>query len=308
MQSISDAGSGSRRILVSGSSGLIGRRVVAECRAAGDEVFRLVRKAEPAPDAVLWNPGQSPDPASVSGFDVVIHLAGEPVAGRWTAEKKRRITDSRVEGTATLASALATAKHPPAVFLCASGINFYGNTGDTVVDEDSPRGEGFLAEVCKGWEAACVPLERISRVVHVRIGVVLAAEGGTLAMLLPLYRLGLGGTVGGGRGYVSWISLDDLVRGMQYTIESANLRGAVNFVAPDPVTGRELTKAFSKAVGRPAIVPVPAWAMRLVMGEMADETVLGSVRALPKRLLEGGFKFKDAHLGAALAACGIHPR
>ena len=271
-------------------------------------MFRLVREAEPAPDAVLWNPSQPLDPAFVSCFDVVVHLAGEPVAGRWTAEKKRRITDSRVRGTRTLASALAAAEHPPAVFLCASGINFYGNTGDRAVDEDSPRGEGFLAEVCKGWEAACAPLERVSRVVHMRIGVVLAREGGTLAMLLPLYRLRLGGTVGGGHGYVSWIALSDLIRGMQYTMESANLRGAVNFVAPEPVTGRQLTKALSEAVGRPANLRVPAWAMRLVMGEMADETVLGSVRALPKRLLEGGFQFKDASIGAALAACGIHPR
>lgn len=244
----------------------------------------------------------------MSGFDAVFHLAGEPLAGRWTALKKQRITDSRVLGTRELATGLAAAAQPPAVFLCASGINFYGNRGNTVLDETCPGGSGFLGEVSELWERASDPLAAKSRVVNLRIGVVFAPEGGMLPMLLPLYRMGLGGTIGGGRGYVSWVTLDDLVRVTEHLIKKSELSGPVNVVSPAPVTGRELTEGLSAAVGRPAFIPVPAWAMRLAMGEMAEETVLGSVRALPKRLLDDGFRFKDATLSEALTACGVHPR
>ncbi len=250
-----------RRLLVSGSSGLIGTRVTSTYRAEGWTVTRLIRGTQPAPDAILWNPGTgSLQPAAVSGFDAVIHLAGEPLAGRWTAEKKRRIVASRLQGTAELATSLAAAEHPPKVFLCASGINFYGNRGDTILDEPAPHGSGFLAEVSETWERASDPLTALSRVVSLRIGVVLAPEGGMLPMLLPLYRMGLGGTIGNGRGYVSWVTLDDLVRVTQHLIEHSDLRGPVNVVSPEPVTGRELTKALSAATGKPAFIPVPAWA------------------------------------------------
>ena len=299
----------SRRLPISGSSRLLGKRIVAAYQAAGDTVIRLVRAGPPSPDAILWNPGSGTlHPASVSGFDAVIHLAGEPVLGRWTADKKRRILDSRVRGTSELAIALAAADKPPAVFLCASGINFYGNRGDALLDETSPQGSGFLAEVSERWERATDPLREVSRVVNLRIGVVFAPEGGMLPALLPLYRLGLGGTVGDGRGYVSWITLDDLVRVTQHLIASSALSGPVNVVAPAPVTGRELTRGLSAAVGRPAFLRVPAWAMRLAMGEMAEETILGSVRALPTKLVEDGFRFRDATLAEALATCGIQPK
>ena len=299
----------SRRLLVSGSSGLIGKRVVSAYRAAGDTVVRLVRGDHAAPDALLWNAGSGTlRPDLVSGFDAVIHLAGEPVIGRWTAAKKRRILDSRVKGTGELAAALAAADRPPPVFLCASGINIYGNRGDTILDETAPHGDGFLAEVAALWERASDPLGSSSRVVHLRIGVVFAPEGGILPLLLPIYRMGLGGTVGGGRGYVSWVTLDDLIRVTRHLIEGSELAGPVNVVSPQPVTGRELTEALSSATGKPAVIPVPAWTMRLVMGQMAEETVLASVRALPARLLADGFRFHDATLAAALMACGVHPR
>ncbi len=298
-----------RRVLVSGSSGLIGGHFVTARRAAGDTVVRLVRGGAPAFDTVLWNAGiDALDPATVSGFDAVVHLAGEPVAGRWTAEKKQRITESRVRGTAVLSAALAAAERPPAVFVCASGINFYGNTGDSIVDENSAKGTGFLADVCEGWEGACAALASVTRVVNLRIGVVLASDGGMLPTLLPLYRLGLGGTIGAGRGYVSWVTLDDAIRAAQYAVESETLRGPVNLVAPAPVTGKQLTQALAAAVGRPAFIPVPGWLMRVAMGQMAEETVLGSVRAVPGKLLGDGFRFKDATLSEALRACGIQPR
>ena len=298
-----------RRLLITGSSGLIGKRIVSVYRAAGYTVTRLLRTNDAAPDTLLWNPGSGTLRSdAVSGFDAVLHLAGEPVAGRWTAAKKHRILDSRVGGTRELAAALAAADRPPAAFLCASGINFYGDRGNMVLDETAPKGDGFLADVSERWERASDPVRSRSRVLNLRIGVVLAPEGGTLPMLLPLYRLGLGGTVAGGRGYVSWVTLDDLVRITQHLIENSALDGPVNVVSPQPVTGRELTAALSAATGKRATLPVPAWAMRLAMGEMARETVLGSVRALPARLLADGFHFADATIGAALTACGVHPR
>lgn len=291
-----------RRILISGSTGLIGSHVVAARRAAGDTVIRLVRKAAGA-DTVLWDAGATPlDPALVSGLDAVIHLAGEPVAGRWTAGKKRRILESRVRGTKALAEAVAAAERPPSVFLCASGINFYGDRGSEIVDESDPAGCGFLAEVCVAWEAASQAAAGVSRVVNLRIGMVLAGNGGALAAMLPIFRLGLGGAVGGGGAYLSWLALEDLVRGIGHAMDSPNLRGGVNVVAPQPVTNREFTAELAKAVRRPAVLPVPGWAARLAFGEMADETVLASVRAVPRRLEADGFVFREPRLREALAS------
>ena len=296
----------SRRILVSGATGLIGRRLVAERRAAGDRVVALVRRAAAGDAEIRWRPGvEALEPAAVSGFDAVIHLAGEPVLGRWTEAKKRRILDSRVVGTRTLVEALAKAERPPAVFLCASGINFYGGTRAGVVDESSAAGSGFLAGVCQAWEAACDPVRAVARVVNLRIGVVLAREGGTLAAMLPLFRLGLGGPVGGGQGYVSWITIGDLVRVIGFVMETERMRGAVNAVSAGPVTGRELATALGAALGRPAVMPVPAWVVRMGLGEFGEETVLGSVRAVPRRLVEEGFLFRDRTIAEALVACGV---
>ena len=256
--------------------------------------------------AVVWDPMAGVlDPRLVSGFDAVIHLAGEPVAGRWTTGKKQRIRESRVRGTALLASALAAAERPPKVLLCASGINFYGNQGAAVIDETCPGGKGFLAEVSAAWEAACAPLRSVARVVNLRIGVVLARDGGTLPLTLPLFRVGLGGSIGGGRGYLSWVGIEDVVRATAFALDCEALEGPVNVVSPNPVTGREFMATLAAAVRRPAVIPVPAWLARLLMGELAEETVLNSIRAVPARLLHAGFRFQENTLAKALEACGI---
>lgn len=294
-----------RRLLISGAGGLLGRHIAAERRSAGDVVVALTRGAATADD-VVWDPvAGSLDPRSVSGFDAVIHLAGEPVTGRWTAGKKQRIRESRVRGTALLAQALAAAERPPKVLLCASGINFYGNQGDRVVDESWPEGKGFLAEVSGAWEAACDPLRAVARVVNLRIGVVLARDGGTLPTMLPIFRLGLGGPIGGGRGYLSWVGIDDLVRATAFLLDCETVNGPVNLVAPEPVTGREFTAELAAAVRRPAAVPVPGWLASLLLGELAEETVLHSIRAVPRRLVEAGFCFRQDALRKALAACEL---
>ncbi len=293
------------RILVSGSTGLIGTAVLASRRAAGDEVVPLVRQSGP-PGAVRWRPDGELDPSAVSGFDVVVHLAGEPVAsGRWTEAKKRRIRDSRVEGTRRLVAALRAAERPPGVLLCASGINYYGDCGDAPVDESTPLGRGFLAAVCKEWEAAAEGLAAVSRVVSLRIGVVLSPEGGTLATMLPLFRMGLAGPIGGGKAFVSWVTLGDVVRVVEHAIGSESLHGPVNVVSPEPVTGGEFTRVVAAAVCKPAVLPVPAWAARLMLSEMAEETVLTSIRAVPQRLMEDGFVFADAKLAEALAGWNL---
>jgi uncharacterized protein len=295
-----------RRILISGSSGLIGRAVVASRQRAGDVVVPLVR-AKGTASALLWSPGSGTlDPALVSGFDTVIHLAGEPVVGLWRSAKKRRIIDSRVLGTAELATALASAAMPPRLFLSASGINFYGNRGDTVLDETAPSGQGFLAEVCRAWEAASQPLTNRSRIVHLRIGVVLASEGGVLPTLLPAFRMGLGAIVGDGEGYVSWIALEDLVRVIDHLVEASNIDGPVNVVAPQPVTSQALNRAIAKALDSKVRLRLPAWPFRSLLGPLADETILGSVRAIPGKLVRDGFRFHCNTLEEALT--GMHLR
>ncbi|MGI4830155.1 MAG: TIGR01777 family oxidoreductase [Janthinobacterium lividum] len=289
------------RILISGSTGLIGRHLMTALRASGSTVVPLVRNGE-ASGTVHWDPaGKALNPDLVSGFDIVIHLAGEPVAtGLWTAAKRRKIYDSRVDGTRKLAEALAAAKCPPRMFLSASGINYYGDRGDTILDETQPLGQGFLAEVCRNWEAAAAPLAGLARIVHLRIGIVLAEDGGTLPAMLPLFRLGLGGPVAGGRAYVSWITIRDLVRAITYIVESDRLEGPLNLVSPHPATNREFTIALAKALGRAAILPVPGWAVRFLLGQLGVETVLSSVRAVPEKLLRDGFTFHDAHIALAL--------
>ena len=286
------------RLLISGSTGLIGSALATARRSAGDDVLPLVRGPAQA-GAVSWDALTSD---AVSGFDAVVHLAGEPLAGgRWTAAKKAAIRGSRVDGTTKLATALAAADRPPGVFVCASGINYYGERGDAVVDETTPAGDSFLAEVCVAWEAAAAPLVGRSRVVHLRMGAVLAPAGGMLAAVLPPFRLGLGGPVAGGAQYVSWVTLDDVVRAIGHVIASAAVAGPVNVVAPEPVTNRRFGEAVGAAVGRPAVVPTPGWAVRLLFGEFATETVLTSIRAVPRRLLDDGFTFGHATIGPALA-------
>ena len=290
------------RVLLSGSSGSIGRRLMAAMREDGATVVPLVRGAQAPGRVVWWDPEQGIlSPADVTAFDAVVHLAGEPVgSGRWTADKKARIYGSRVRGTELLAGALASAAQPPGVFLCASGINFYGERGDEVLGETEPRGAGFLAEVCEAWEASTAPLQGVARVSSMRIGAVLSPDGGMLAQLLPLFRMGMGGAIAGGAAYVSWVTLEDAVRAMQYLLAADDLGGPVNVVAPWPVTNREFTHALAAALHRPAPLPVPGWAVRALFGQFGEETVLSSVRARPARLLADGFVFAQPRIEPAL--------
>ena len=292
------------RVAVSGSTGLVGSEVVASLSAAGHEVVRLVRRA-PAPGekAVRWDPEKGEiDAAGLEGLDAVVHLAGENIAsGRWNAARKAAIRDSRVNGTRLLCDALAGLARPPKTLVCASAIGYYGDRGEELLTEESPPGTGFLAEVCREWEAASEPAARKGiRVVALRIGVVLSPKGGALSRMLPPFRAGLGGVIGSGRQYVSWVALDDLVGIVLHALQSGELRGPVNAVAPLPVTNRELTEALGKVLSRPTLLPVPAFALRLAVGEMADALLLASARVVPRRLEETGYRFRFPELPAAL--------
>ncbi|HEX7523654.1 MAG TPA: TIGR01777 family oxidoreductase, partial [Candidatus Deferrimicrobium sp.] len=259
----------------------------------------------PRETAVLrWDPvKREVDAAGLEGFDAVIHLAGENVgAGRWTAARKAAIRDSRVNGTRLLCETLAGLARPPKTLVCASAIGYYGDRGEEPLTEESPPGTGFLAEVCREWEAASAPAaQKGIRVVTLRIGMVLSPKGGALARMLPLFRVGLGGVIGGGRQYVSWVALDDLPHIIHHVLQRGDLSGPVNAVAPRPVTNREFTEALGKALSRPTPLPVPAFALRLAVGgEMADALLLASGRGIPRRLEETGYRFRFPELPAAL--------
>jgi len=293
------------RVAVSGSTGLVGSEVVDSLSTAGHEVVRLVRRS-PAPGerAVRWDPEKREvDAAGLEGLDAVVHLAGENVgSGRWAAARKAAIRDSRVNGTRFLCDALAGLARPPKTLVCASAVGYYGDRGEEPLTEESPPGTGFLAEVCREWEAASAPAaQRGVRVVALRIGMVLSPEGGALARMLPLFRAGLGGVIGGGRQYISWIALDDLPGIVLHSMQCGDLRGPVNAVAPRPVTNREFTEALGKALSRPTPLPVPAFALRLAVGgEMADALLLASARVVPKRLLATGYAFRSPELETTL--------
>ncbi len=292
-----------RRVLITGSTGLIGSAVAAALREKGDVVVRFVR-GPATPPAVSWDQLTT---VALTGFDAVVHLAGEPLANaRWTSAKKAAIRDSRVDGTTRLVAAFTAG--PPAVFVCASGINYYGDHGDQIVDESIPAGHSFLADTCVAWEAATAPLREKCRVVNLRIGAVLTPAGGTLAALLPVFRKGLGGPVAGGHRYMSWVTLTDTVRAIQHVFASPKLHGPVNVVTAEPVTNGEFTAALAAAVHRPALIPVPGWVARLALGEFADETALTSIRAVPGKLLEDGFEFEHPSLRPSLTAMLDEPR
>jgi len=292
------------RVAITGSTGLVGSVVVTSLSAAGHEVVRLVRRA-PAPGekAVRWDPEKGEvDAAGLEGLDDVVHLAGENIAsGRWNAARKAAIRASRVNGTRLLCDALAGLARPPKTLVCASAIGYYGDRGADVLTEESPPGAGFLPDVCREWEAASEPAARKGiRVVVLRIGVVLSPKGGALSRMLPPFRAGLGGVIGNGSQYVSWVALDDLVGIVLHALRSGELRGPVNAVAPVPVTNRELTEALGKVLSRPTLFPVPAFALRLAVGEMADALLLASARVVPRRLEETGYPFRFPELGGAL--------
>ncbi|MBI2195230.1 MAG: TIGR01777 family protein [Planctomycetes bacterium] len=292
------------KVLVSGSTGLVGAEVVSGLARNGHPIIRLVRARSSAEDSsVFWDPaGGMLDAASLEGLDGVVHLAGENVStGRWTQEKKARIRDSRVKGTRLLCEALARLARPPKVAVCASAIGFYGSRGDEVVQEASTSGSGFLAEVCKDWEAATQPaVERGIRVVNLRIGVVLSPLGGALSKMLFPFRMGMGGVIGNGRQWLSWIDLEDLAEAVRHVLTAEAVWGPVNAVSPNPATNREFTKTLGRVLSRPTVFPMPSFAARLAFGEMADELLLSSTRVEPRRLIESGFEFRHPTLEGSL--------
>ncbi len=291
------------KILVSGSHGLVGSALMDSLKGDGHELFALVRRAPRSDAEVEWRPERgSLALARLEGMETVIHLAGESIAsGRWTEEKKQRIRDSRVKGTTLLSEALANLSHPPRAFLCASAIGFYGDRGDEILTEESAPGNDFLAEVCVEWEQATAPAaEKGIRVVNLRFGIILSADGGALAKMLPPFRMGAGGRVGSGKQYMSWIALDDVVAAIKFALANDVFHGPVNVVAPNPVTNAEFTKALGKALSRPTLLPVPEFAARLAFGEMADALLLSSQRVKPRRLEDAGYPFQYSDLERAL--------
>jgi uncharacterized protein len=293
----------SARVLVSGVSGPIGAALVPSLKSRGFQVTRLVRGQSSGEDQISWDPAKPVAPESVSGFDAVIHLAGESVVGRWTSSKKTKIRDSRIVGTGNLAQALAQAKDRPRVLITASAVGYYGNRGEELLREESPSGAGFLAEVCREWEAANQPATDAGiRTVQIRIGVVLSPAGGALQKMLPPFRMGVGGNIGSGRQWMSWIHVHDLVGAVHHILKTDLLQGPVNMVAPKPVTNADFTKTLGSVLSRPTIFPVSAFAAKLAFGQMAEEVLLGSQRVEPAKLIASGYPFQYSDLRKALEA------
>jgi uncharacterized protein (TIGR01777 family) len=290
------------QIAITGSTGLIGKALVRALRDEGLTVIRLVRRPATAEDEIRWDPFGEIDSGALEGVDAVVHLAGAGIGDhRWTEAYKRQVRDSRVEGTRTLSCALARLSRRPAVFVSGSAVGYYGDTGDVAVNESATEGEGFLAGLCRDWEAAAQPAADAGiRVVHPRTGLVLSREGGLLGKVLPLFRAGLGGRLGSGRQWMSWISLADQVAALRFLIHNG-LQGPVNLTAPEPVTNADFTRAVGRALHRPTPFIVPAPALRLALGEFADEGALVSQRVLPDRLAKAGFTFQHPRIDDALA-------
>ena len=293
---------GQTRLLISGASGLIGAGLRARL-GEGYSITRLVRRAA-GPEEVRWDPGRPLDPATISGFDAVVHLAGENVAsGYWTAARMARIHDSRVVGTRHLSDALATAEQKPAVMVAASAIGFYGDRGEEWLDEHSPPGSGFLARTGVEWERATEPAAAAGiRVVNLRIGVVLSSKGGALPKMITPFRLGLGAKLGSGRQWMSWIALPDLLRVIESCLIDSSMSGPVNAVAPEPVTNSDFAETLGRLLHRPVLFRAPAWVLRLVAGKMADEALLTSQRVKPAKLEQTSFRWEYPEFEQALKA------
>ena len=292
------------KVLVSGSSGTVGTHLCAHLRSRSFEVWRLVRSRTEGENRIFWDPeGRGvDDPDTLEGFDAVVCLSGENIVGRWTERKKKLITDSRINTARRLVDAFSGLRKPPAVFVCASAVGYYGDRGGEELTEDSAAGSGFFPDLCARWEGEANRASDFgTRVVNLRIGIVLSPEGGMLGSLLPLFRMGLGGVVGDGGQYLSWVSIEDLSRMVVHLLERGETSGPVNAVAAGPVTNREFTAALASALGRPAFFPVPAFAVRVLFGEMGRSTVLASARVFPKKLLSGGYEFFHAELSGALS-------
>lgn len=295
------------RVGVTGSGGLVGSALVPYLTTSGHEVVRLVREAADAEgetvahDHAVWTPGTG-ELAGGGAVDAVVHLAGEPIASeRWTPEKRRRIRDSRVEPTRRLCETLAASDAPPETLVCASAVGIYGDRGDEELTEDATTGEGFLADVGREWEDATEPARAAGiRVVHLRLGIVLSMAGGALAKMLTPFRLGVGGRLGSGEQWMSWISLDDVLGLVEYALLVDSLRGPVNAVAPQPLTNADFTRTLGRVLSRPTLAPAPAFALRAALGEMADHLLLSSQRVLPRRAPAAGYAFRRDELEPAL--------
>jgi uncharacterized protein len=296
----------SSRILVSGASGPIGRTLLPSLKSNGARITRLTRNSAAShstgdEEHISWDPEQTIPPQVVSGFDAVIHLAGETIAGRWTEAKKAKILNSRVVGTRNLAQALAQTREKPGVFVCASAIGYYGNRGDELLREQGSAGTGFLAHVCQQWETATAPAEQAGiRTARTRFGVVLSPKGGALQKMQLPFKLGLGGAIGDGLQWWSWIDVQDLVGAIHHILKTDLLQGPVNVVAPRPVTNAEFTKTLASALSRPAILPMPAFAVKLLLGQMGEEVLLGSQRVEPSKLISSGYPFRFRELSTSL--------
>lgn len=290
------------RVLISGATGLVGSALTSFLSTGGHSPIGLTRSRDSF-EGVHWDPEKGEiDADALEGFDAVVHLAGENVAGgRWTAARKRKIMESREKGTRLLTETLAKLKSPPKTFLCASAVGFYGPLEDEEVDESFRRGSGFLAEVCEAWEAACAPARAAGmRVANLRFGVVLSPAGGALAKMLPPFQMGAGGKVGDGRQWMSWIAIDDVVGAIHHALMHDDLSGPVNVTAPEPVTNAEFTKTLGGVLKRPTIFPLPAFVARLAFGELANEMLLAGQNVNPRRLVETGYRFRFPDLEPAL--------
>lgn len=293
------------RILISGASGLIGNALRTVLATAGHSTSALVRRT-PGEGEVQWDPSSPLNPRSLEGFDAIAHLAGKNIAGRWSEKFKREVRESRVQGTRTVATAAAESFRQtgmPRVLVAASATGYYGNRGDEELTEESKPGSGFLADVCQEWENAASPAAEAGiRVVHLRIGVVLARHGGALPAMLPAFRLGLGGPVGDACQFWSWITLDDVIGAFRFALTNDGLRGPVNAVSPLPVRNREFVRALGKALNRPAVFPLPAFVVRTLFGEMGESLLLASARVMPSKLEAAGYRFRHSDLPGALQA------
>lgn len=291
------------RIAITGASGFVGQAVAVALRAGSHDLVRLVRRPDGRPDSATWDPATGAlDAKNLGAIDAVIHLAGENIAaGRWKASRKNAMAESRGPATERLCRTLLTLPQRPRVLVSASATGIYGDRGDEVLDEQSAPGTGFLADVAQAWEAATAKARDAGmRVVTLRIGMVLDPAGGALSRMRLPFRLGLGGRLGHGRQWISWITRRDLVRAIEFVLQREDLSGPVLAVAPEPVTNRDFTRALGRALSRPTFVPAPAFLLRLLFGEMADALLLASQRAVPRRLPASGFAFADPQLGPAL--------
>lgn len=291
------------KILVSGATGFIGSALVPALRQDGNEVHQMIRLDRVAHSGdVVWKPMQGfIQHRRLDRLDAVIHLAGENIFGRWTQHKQQEIRDSRVASTQFLAHCLAELNCPPKVFLCASAIGYYGSRGEELLTEQSPPGEGFLAEVCRQWETACEAARQAGiRTVNLRFGAVLGKDGGAMGQMLPIFRKGLGGPIGDGRQWMSWISIQDLIGAVRFCMENESITGPVNITAPEPVQNKEFTKTLGHVLHRPAVMHVPKLALRLKFGQLADDVLLASARVIPEKLTATGFQFSCPTLEVAL--------